>query len=278
MNSQELYKSLLQNELFLDKAHDDVTTRLLGLQAGRRCRATILAKEHGVFFGKLVLEALAFETLESRNDGDSIQKGEVVASFQTTIGEALTKERSLLNLVTHLSGVASATRKFVDAVRPFPTKILATRKTLPGLREFQLQAVQAGGGLVHRRSLSDGILIKDNHIQMGGIEGLLKKSNESRSPLHRVEIEVQNFEQLEEALKFGADVIMLDNFDLTGVAEGVKRIREHNDGRTKVEVSGNVALENAHAIAELGVDYISVGSITHSVKTLNMSLDLALVP
>lgn len=278
MISLNALKTLIENELSVDRTFDDVTTRLLGADSRQRCRVTISAKEKGVFCGEAVLQAFEFENLESRRDGNIFERGEVLASFNCTVGDALTQERTLLNLLTHLSGVATATRRFVDAVKPFPTKILATRKTLPGLRDLQLHAVEMGGGLIHRRSLSDGILIKDNHIQISGVETLLKRCNDRRSPLHRVEIEVQSFEQLEEALKLGADVIMLDNFDLAGIAKGVQRIREVTEGRTKVEVSGNVALENARSIAELGVDYISVGAITHSVKTLNMSLDLALVP
>lgn len=274
MISQNEIQRLLLCDLKTDRVSDDVTTKLLGPDAERKCRVLIVSKETGVFCGQAVLESFEFLGLESKKDGDQVKRGETAASYSCTIGRVLTSERTLLNAVTHLSGVATLTRKFVDAVKPFPVKILATRKTLPGLRDLQLMGVVAGGGHVHRRSLSDGILIKDNHIAIGGAIPLLKRAEETRSPLHRVEIEVQNLEQLDEVLSVGADVIMLDNFDHAMLREGIKRVRERASDRTKIEVSGGVSLESVRAIAELGVDYISVGMLTHSVTALNMSLDL----
>ena len=144
------------------------------------------------------------------------------------------------------------------------------------MRDLQLMGVVAGGGFVHRRSLSDGILIKDNHVSIGGIEPLLRRAEGTRSPLHRVEIEVQSLEQLDQVLAIGVDVVMLDNFDLDMLREGIQRVRARAP-LTKIEVSGGITLESVRSIAELGVDYISVGLLTHSVTALNMSLDLSVV-
>lgn len=278
MVSLETIKRVLLNDLELDRASDDVTARLLGLGKDLRCEATVVCKEDGVFAGGRVCEALQalYQTqLEVHclvKDGARVKNGEPLVTLVGPTGLCLSVERSLLNFLTHLSGVASLTRKFVQAVEPFPVKILATRKTSPGLRDFQLMAVIAGGATVHRRSLSDGILIKDNHIQMAGEETLLENAAAIRSPLHRTEIEVQNLVQLGRVLEFHPDVVMLDNFSLSDMKTAIALLREKSP-QTKIEASGGVNLGTVRDIAELGVDYISVGMITHSAPILNFSMD-----
>lgn len=279
VNSLDSVKRLLFQDLELDRAQDDVTARLLGLAKDLPCKAMVIAKEAGIFYGESLCLALAdlyqtqLEVTIHQKDGTLVAPSAKLVTIKGPTALCLSVERSLLNFLTHLSGVATTTRKFVDAVRPFPVKILATRKTLPGLRDLQLAAVVAGGGTVHRRSLSDGILIKDNHIQMSSEEALLDNAELMRSPLHRVEIEVQNLIQLNHVLERSPDVVMLDNMSLEDMKIGIALIREKTEGRTKIEVSGGVGLSTVRSIAELGVDFISVGMITHSSPILNMSMD-----
>lgn len=275
----KIAKSILIDDLSIDRTHDDVTANLLGLGKDVACNCYVIAKEDGIFAGQAAVEALQ-DIYRAQLivtclavDGKKILAGEKVVTLKGPTGLCLSVERSLLNFLTHLSGVASLTRKFVDAVQPFPTKIIATRKTLPGLRDLQLAAVVAGGGMVHRRSLSDGILIKDNHIQMASEEALLTNAENMRSPLHRVEIEVQNLIQLNHVLEKSPDVVMLDNMSVEDMKTAIALIRLQSEGRTKIEGSGGVNLNTVRAMAELGVDYISVGMITHSAPILNMSMD-----
>lgn len=175
----------------------------------------------------------------------------------------------MLNFLTHACGVATGARAYVDAVKPHKTRILATRKTLPGLRALQLHAVVAGGAFVHRRTLADGILIKENHQRYVPVKTLVERSKAQRSPLHRIEVEVQSFDELRALEGSMPDVVMLDNFDDTTVAEAVRWIA----GRAEVEVSGNMTPERAKKVAAAGADWISAGAITHTVKNVDLSLD-----
>ena len=271
----------ISTELEVDRVNDDVTVRLLGDKKNKPCRAILLSKENGVFSGEQVIAAFSglldgLAKIESKvREGDRLSPGQEILKISATSELCLTTERTLLNYLSHLSGVATLTRQFVEAVKPHHTQILATRKTVPGLRGLQLQAVVAGGGRIHRRSLSDGILIKENHQAFVEPITLIERAKQDRSPLHRVEIEVQDFETLEKVIRNPPDVIMLDNFSITDIDRAIKKIRtECKTDRCLIEVSGGISLDKVGNIAALGVDYISVGSLTHSSSALNMSLDL----
>ncbi len=266
---------LIENEWEIDRVNEDVTVRLLGDKASRSCTASVKSREVGVFCGESVFDAYlalipSLKAEAKVRDGEPVEIGQELLRLTATAGECLSLERTLLNLLSHLCGVATLTAQYVKRVEGYPTKILATRKTLPGLRELQLQAVVAGGGFVHRRSLSDGILIKDNHIEIAGEEDLLRRAREHRSPLHRIEIEVQSLSSLDRVLAVGADVIMLDNLSESEMREAIKRIA----GRAEIEISGGVSLDTVGEYARLGAHYISVGRLTHSVKALDLTLEL----
>ena len=262
-----------------DRIFDDVTAHLLGAEGEKKCHAIVLSREDGVFSGIAVLSA--FEELFKKDiqvdskikEGERIKKGDVLAILSGPIGVCLSLERTLLNYLSHLCGVATLTSKFVEKTQNRKTKILATRKTLPGLRDLQLTAVQAGGGYTHRRSLSDGILIKDNHIAMLDEKTLLINAERTRSPLHRVEIEIQNLSQLQKVLEYSPDIIMLDNMSIEDMRTALFLIREKKSGRTRTEISGGVNLETIAKLSELNVDYISVGQLTHSAPSLNLTMD-----
>ncbi len=271
--SSSTLEKLVASELNTDRYGDDVTVRLLGEDASTPAEAVAFAKEKGVFCGKEVVDAfrhLGFKAECLVSDGDTVEKGTEVARIKDTLGSCLGAERTLLNLLSHLSGVATLTRRYVDAAKPHRVRILATRKTLPGLRDLQLKAVRAGGGYVHRRSLSDGILVKDNHLAFMAEEQVVTRANRVKAPLHRVEVEVQSIEQLKRLLKSPPDVVMLDNLNIEQMKEAIGLIA----GRCEIEVSGGVSLDSVPALAELGVDYISVGRLTHSAPALDLSMDI----
>ncbi len=262
-------------ELEADRAFDDVTARLLEGAGEQPGHATVRAKAPGVFSGEAVVRAfgeavngLAVEKVLT--EGKAFEKDAELVRISGSMKTLLGVERTLINLVSHLCGVATLTRQFVDAVAPHPVRILATRKFLPGLRDLQLTAVKAGGGHVHRRNLSDGILIKENHQEL--VEGaeLVKRAHRTRSPLHRIEVEVQSLAVLKELLANPPEVIMLDNFTPAQIKEAVALIA----GRAEIEVSGGIDLQSVKAVAPLGIQYVSVGKITHSAPSLDMSLDL----
>jgi nicotinate-nucleotide pyrophosphorylase (carboxylating) len=180
-------------------------------------------------------------------------------------------ERTALNLLMHLSGIATSTKRFVDLIEGTGVKILDTRKTTPLLRVWEKKAVRDGGGYNHRFSLSDGILIKENHIAIAGsVAEAVKRAKAKAHPLVKIEVEVQKLYQIEEAIEAGADMIMLDNME----EEDIRRAIEIIKGRVKVEVSGGVTLENIKKIASYRPDYISIGRITHSAKAIDMSLEV----
>lgn len=271
-------KQLIESELQTDRAFDDVTTRLLEAKFPA-CQALVKTKEAGVFCGEVVVTALKqiFEGEAEFHclfpDGKYVEAGASVVQIKTTVGLCLTIERTLINFLAHLSGIATLTKKFVDQVDGYPTKILATRKTLPGLRELQLIAVRAGGGHIHRRNLSDGILIKDNHLAFLAEQDVLQRARAHRSPLHRIEIEVQSMESLAKVLQNPPDVVMLDNFNLEDMKKAMTLI-EKSGAKCEVEASGGIDLGKARAVAALGIPYISVGQLTHSAPSLNLSLDI----
>jgi|688.fasta_scaffold76353_5 nicotinate-nucleotide pyrophosphorylase (carboxylating) len=278
--SKSHFESWVREELETDRFHDDVTANLLLDKALTPGKAILRSREDGVFSGVPVVEAFSEIFRNSVQfslkvaEGDRIKKEQVLVTLEGPLGKLLSLERTLLNFLGLSCGVASLTRKFVEAVRPYPVQILATRKTIPGLRELQLSAVVAGGGRIHRRSLSDGILIKDNHTALVKEELLLERAHATRSPLHGIEIEVQNFSSLEAVLQStnSPDIIMLDNFSVVDMKEAVSIIRQKNSN-CRIEASGGVSLESVAAIAATGVDTISVGRITHSASCLNLTLD-----
>ena len=187
----------------------------------------------------------------------------------------LSCERVILNVLQRLSGIATLTRKFVDAVQGTNARILDTRKTVPGFRVLDKYAVRCGGGHNHRLDLSDGILIKNNHIAIaGGVAAALKKAQEGRRGEQPLEIEVRNFAELEEALSSGAEAILLDNMTVENARTAIERIRSH-PRRIPIEVSGGVKLENVRAYAETGAEYISVGLLTHSPQAADLSMRMA---
>ncbi|MEZ4751821.1 MAG: carboxylating nicotinate-nucleotide diphosphorylase [Bdellovibrionota bacterium] len=268
---------LVRRTLAEDRVHDDVTTRAVlgeGVSAQTRVNAAIRTREAGVFSGEAIVAAFQRLTdLQCRclvSDGATLEPGQDLIRLTGLAADCLAMERSLLNLLALASGVATKTRRFVEAVAPHAAEILATRKTLPGLRALQLEAVEHGGGRVHRRDLSDGILIKDNHLLVCELEEAVQRAQRSHSPLHRVEVEVDNVSQLKQVLALNPDVVMLDNFSESDLREAVQLAK----GKVRLEVSGGVRLEDIPRIAALGVDYISVGALTHTIKGLDLTLEI----
>ncbi|MCP4116937.1 MAG: carboxylating nicotinate-nucleotide diphosphorylase [Desulfobacteraceae bacterium] len=201
-------------------------------------------------------------------DGNILKKGAKVASIRGPIATLLKAERVALNFIAHLSGVATQTRRYVDAVEGH-TKILDTRKTLPGWREMQKYAVRCGGGSNHRMGLHDMVMIKDNHIDgVGGITQAVDRVRVKWKDRFKVEVETRNLAEVEEALEAGADVIMLDNMDTAAMASAVELV----NGRVKTEASGNMTLDRIGEVSKTGVDYISVGALTHSVTVFDFSI------
>lgn len=203
-------------------------------------------------------------------DGSDLAPGDVIARVEGNARALLAAERVALNLLTHLSGVASLTRKYVEATDGLSARIACTRKTLPLLRALQKHAVRCGGGFSHRYGLDDAILIKDNHIAIcGGVAPALERAKATVSHTMKIELEVDSLDQLKEALPYAPDVLLLDNFTLEDCAEAVRLAK----GKAVLEASGGVNLTTVRAIAETGVDVISVGALTHSVTGLDIGLD-----
>ncbi|GAB5602331.1 carboxylating nicotinate-nucleotide diphosphorylase [Thermus sp. FJN-A] len=257
-----------------DLGHGDLTS-LLVVPEDLEGEAVILAKEAGVLAG-LPLAARVFRLADPRTrftplvgEGARVAKGTEVARVQGPLRGILAGERLALNLLQRLSGIATLTRAYVEALEGTKAKVLDTRKTTPGLRALEKYAVRVGGGQNHRFGLFDGILLKENHIRAAGGVGEAVRRAKARAPHYlKVEVEVRDLDELEEALKAGADLILLDNFPLEALQEAVRRV----GGRVPLEASGNMTLERAKAAAEAGVDYVSVGALTHSAQALDLSL------
>ena len=263
-----------------DAAWRDVTTSAL-VPLDQQGRAVIIAKAPGVLAGLAVAEAvfhaldasLAFEA--AADDGARLSPGQVVARIDGALNPILRGERVALNFLQRLSGVATATARLVEALEGQPTRLLDTRKTTPGLRALEKYAVRVGGGHSHRFDLADGILIKDNHLAAlkargQGIAEAIRLARIGSPHTLRVEVEVTSVEQALEALAAGAEVLLLDNMDL----EDMRRVTGVAQGRALTEASGGITLDNVRVVAETGVDFISVGAITHSAPALDMSLDV----
>ena len=241
-----------------------------------RLQVQFASRRGGVIAGldcaRMAMAALdsALRFSAQRRDGDQIQAGEALARVEGNARAILAAERVALNLLGRLSGVATLTRAYVDAVAGTRAKIVDTRKTTPGLRMLEKYAVRCGGGVNHRFGLDDAILIKDNHVAAaGGVGRALERAKALAGHLVNIEIEIDSLDQLDEALRHEPDVIMLDNFSLADLSEAVRRV----DGRVRLEASGGVNLQTVRAIAETGVDVISVGALTHSAPVLDIGLD-----
>ncbi|MBI2251327.1 MAG: carboxylating nicotinate-nucleotide diphosphorylase [Armatimonadetes bacterium] len=267
-------ESILKKALEEDLPSGDITTNLL-INPDSQARGHILAKEEGVLAG-IEIAKLAFETLDSKidfkilkKDGEKIIPQDILADLKGSAQNILMGERTALNFLQRLSGIASFTKEIVKLTKNSKTRILDTRKTTPGLRLLEKYAVRVGGGLNHRYSLGDGILIKNNHLKFSSIkESINKLKNNAYGK--KIEIEIENIAQLKEALKESPDIIMLDNMSLSEIKASLEII----NGMAQVEVSGRVNLNDIPKLCKMGVDYISIGALTHSVKSLDLSLKI----
>lgn len=256
----------------------DLTSNLI-IPADAYSCLRLTARETGVLAG-MDLARLAFALMDARiafqpllRDGARLQPGDVLATVEGPAREILSAERTALNFLGHLSGVASATARIADAIRPYGTRVTCTRKTLPGLRMVQKYAVRVGGGSNHRYGLDDAILIKDNHVAVaGGVRAAVERARQAAGHMVAIELEVDTLDQLKEGLEAGATIILLDNMSPEMLGEAVRLV----NGRAVTEASGRVTPQTAVAIAQAGVDYIAVGAITHSVAVLDIGLDVAL--
>jgi len=271
----KLFDGLIDIALKEDMPRGDVTSESI-IPLDSVSRASFLAKEEGVLAGidvaRRVFEKIdpGVSFIKALEDGRSFEPGDVLARLKGSSISLLKGERTALNFLQRMSGIATKTREFVRALEGTKTRILDTRKTTPGLRSLEKYAVRMGGGDNHRFSLSDMVLIKDNHLEIiGNISEALKRARAGIAPGIRVEVEVTGFEGAREALESGADIIMLDNMPLDKIKEVVDWI----GGRAPVEVSGKITVESAGKIAALGVDVISVGALTHSFRSIDISLE-----
>lgn len=298
--------SIIRYALAEDIGKGDITTRLL-FPAHIRTKAEIIAKEDGVVCGVAVAEEV-FKEAEKRirkekkkrgngirvyckvKDGGAVRRGQAVCVIEGDARTILAAERTALNFLGRLSGIATLTKKYVDAVKAYKVKIMDTRKTMPGLRELEKYAVKCAGGVNHRMGLYDQILIKDNHLSVLKVKGKRLKVKEVIEGIKRdkkeikgvkkginIEIEVQSLRQFKEALVTKPDIIMLDNMKIPDIKKAVaiknKLSTLHHPLSTRLEVSGGVTLKNVRAIARTGVDMISVGGLTHSARSMDFSLE-----
>lgn len=284
MVSTEAYAHQMQTAVRTALAEDlslgDVTTRTL-FPARVQAQGTIRARQSLVVAGLAVAREVfqvldpSIKIIQSGRDGCKVARNAALLTLQGDGRSLLMGERVALNFLQRLSGIATLTSAFREAVRGFPTKIVDTRKTTPGLRMLEKWAVRLGGGQNHRASLGDGLLIKDNHLALfgrrrGAVVEACRRARETAPHGLRVCVEAQSLEQVKEALEGPADVILLDNMDAVGVREAVALIK----GRALIEVSGGLTLDRARAMAEAGADYLSIGALTHSAPAADINMDL----
>ncbi len=258
------------------RSEGDITSRAL-IAAGTRGRAVIVLREEGVVAG-LPLASMVFRLLDSRinfqslvSDGDHLPASSEIAAIEGPVTGILEGERAALNFLQRLSGIATLTSRFVSLAHVHGAEILDTRKTTPGMRALEKYAVRAGGGRNHRFGLYDAVLIKDNHEHaVGGVGKAVELAREALGTETMIEVEVQDLAALEEAIRAGADTVMLDNMGVEEVGKAV----EMAAGRVRLEASGGIDLDNVAAYAATGVDFISVGAITHSAPALDIALEL----
>ena len=268
-------ESLINIALEEDIHSGDITTRNI-ISQGQLGEAELIAKENLILSGLEIFKAL-FLTLDAGTiflsepfkDGDSVAKGSTIIKFRCDGVKILEGERSGLNILQWLSGIATLTRKYVDKAQP--VIVLDTRKTTPGLRVFEKYAVCCGGGTNHRFGLYDAVMIKDNHIKSAGsIFQAVGKVREALGNKNTIEVETQNLDEVQDALDNNVDIIMLDNMSIDCIREAVKVI----DGRAKVEISGGVNLESLEEISKTGADFVSVGALTHSAPAVDISMNI----
>ena len=267
------------DNLILAALKEDITSEDISTNAVMRQyqlgEVDLICKEDGVIAGLDVFKRV-FQLLDDRTevtftckDGDRVKKGDQLGTVRGDIRVLLSGERTALNYLQRMSGIATYTRKIAELLEGTKTKLLDTRKTTPGMRLFEKYAVKVGGGYNHRYSLSDGILLKDNHIgAAGGVKEAIEMAKDYAPFVRKIEIEVENLDMLKEALEAGADIIMLDNMSVEDMREAVKL----TNGRAETECSGNVTKENVARLVDIGVDYISSGALTHSSPILDLSL------
>jgi len=277
-NLERQIEEVISRAIDEDLKDGDVTTEAL-IDPDWQGKAFFLLKDDGILAGLNVAERV-FQIIDPVikiqifiSDGSKVKQGDIVAKVAGSLGSVLKGERIALNFLQRLSGIASETARYVTAVSGLPVKILDTRKTTPGLRLLEKYAVSMGGGQNHRMSLSDAVLIKDNHLEVLYARGLkigdiITKTRKS-APDIKLEVETRTLDEVTQAAVAGPDIIMLDNMSLEMMREAVKIINK----RALIEASGNITLDNVRSVAETGVDFISVGALTHSVKALDISLE-----
>jgi len=269
-----LVDEIIKNGLKEDINNIDITTDSL-IDNESRSIAYMLAKEEGVIAGLNVV-ARVFEILDEYvdikfnvSDGDIVEKGTIIAQIEGNTKAILKGERLALNLIQRMSGIATVSKVYKDIVKEFPVKIVDTRKTTPGLRILEKYAVRVGGCNNHRYNLSEAVLIKDNHIKaVGGIKEAIHKTKNNLSHTIKIEVEVDSIDGLNEAIEAGADIVMLDNMSI----DDMKKAVEIGKGKVIIEASGGITLDEVIEVAKTGVDVISVGALTHSVKAMDISL------
>jgi nicotinate-nucleotide pyrophosphorylase (carboxylating) len=277
MKSIEIDQSILaliDRAIEEDLAGEGDVTSLATIERGSKSKANFVAKGQGVIAGLAVAEAVmrrvGVEGFEAKvADGELVKAGTVIASVEGDTQKVLLGERTALNFISRLSGIATLTRKWVDAISGTNVQIRDTRKTTPGLRTLEKYAVRVGGGVNHRSNLSESALIKDNHIAAAGSIGRAFVAVRERFPAIEIEVEVDTLEQLREVVEAGATLVLLDNMSLEMTREAVKIA----NGRARLESSGGLTLDSARDYAESGVDYLAVGALTHSAPILDISLD-----
>lgn len=270
MNADELILLALKEDI----TSEDITTNAV-MREKKMGEVELLCKQTGVIAG-LDVFARVFQLLDPdteiefyAKDGDRVEKGQLLVLVKGDIRVLLSGERTALNYLQRMSGIATYTREIADLLKGSKTKLLDTRKTTPNMRIFEKYAVKAGGGYNHRYNLSDGILLKDNHISAaGGVKNAIEMAKEYAPFVRKIEIETENLDMVKEAVEAGADIIMLDNMTPEEMQEAVAFI----DGRAQTECSGNVTRENIEKVISVGVDYISSGALTHSAPILDLSL------
>jgi nicotinate-nucleotide pyrophosphorylase (carboxylating) len=268
-------EAIIEAALKEDMPQGDITSESI-IPPASMSKAIILAKGRGVLAGMEVARRV-FQKIDPKirfkkilEDGEMFKKGERLAKIEGSSISLLKGERTALNFLQRMSGIATTTRKFVRAIQGTKTKILDTRKTTPGLRALEKYAVRMGGGLNHRFSLSEMVLIKDNHLRLvPSISEAIKRAKRRAKPGVKIEVEATSLEEVKEAVRGGADMVMLDNMPTEKIKNVVKWVK----GRVPLEVSGKVTLAKAKEAASLGVDFISVGSLTHSYKSVDISIE-----
>lgn len=270
LNMDPLILQALQEDI----TSEDITTNAV-IKAGVRGQVDLIAKEAGIIAGLAVYQRV-FELLDKSatvdkfvNDGNTINPGDLLGVVEADTRTLLTGERTALNYLQRMSGIATHTHKLVGYLTGSKTRLLDTRKTTPNMRIFEKYAVTVGGGYNHRYNLSDGILIKDNHINAaGGVKEAIAATKKYAPFVRKIEVEVENLEMLRQALEAGADIVMLDNMDVNTMKEAIKIV----NGRAVTECSGNVTEVRLKELSEIGVDFISCGALTHSSPILDLSM------